>query len=313
MNRVHPERIVRVFELLLNGMSTRSIRRLCNISSVTVGDHMKRVATVSIQYQDELFRSLPLRQVQCDEMHAQVYGHRDKVSADVLERQAVVGDIWTWTAIDTDSKLFVNWLVGGRSMASGIKFFENLKRQVLPTTEVVSDGFRVYLQTVDRFFLETNHRFVVGGFGIHQDAESGAHTNHVERHNLTLRTTIARYQRRSNHKSKDIWYHLAHLGLYSMFYNFCRVHGSLRRETPAMRAGLADHVWTIADLYTLTEERLSETRRGRSREANEKIVAETLGSRVDLTSVNKSRLPVRPRGEHRYGDPLRIARHFKTA
>lgn len=240
--------LLRVLQLLLEGMSLRGVGRITGVSKQTINKHLRRLGAAAIVYQDTHLRELPMRRLQIDEMWSFIHGRSRNVEPESRQARRN-GDTWIWTSFDPDSKLVPFWLVGCRTLKVARAFVEGLRRTVNPGVEIVSDGFNAYLEAIDDGFLEANHRVAFDGF----DYRHNVNTNGVERHNLTLRTSLARLRRNGNAQTRSWESLVAHLGLYTLYYNFVRTHRTVR-VTPAMEAGLASSVWTLDDMVHLLDE-----------------------------------------------------------
>jgi len=186
-----------------------------------------------------------------------------------------VGDVWTWTAIDADSKLMISYLVGGRDAGYAYEFMQDVASRLTSRVQLTTDGHRPYLEAVeDAFGVDIDYAQLVKIYGTEQvKGESrysppkclGArphtvtgnpdarhiNTGYIERQNLTLRMSNRRFTRLTNGFSKKIENHKHSVALHFMHYNFCRIHKSLR-VTPAMEAGISNHVWSLEELANLT-------------------------------------------------------------
>jgi len=185
--------------------------------------------------------------------------------------------VWTWTAIDADSKLIVSWFIGTRNADAAYAFMQDVAGRLRGRVQLTTDGHKPYLAAVESAFgldidyamLQKNLRLDSGGEQRYSPAQclgaiptpivgkpNPAHisTSYVERQNLTMRMSMRRFTRLTNAFSKKVENHAAAVALYTLHYNFCRVHQTLR-VTPAMEAGLADHVWTIAEIVALMDRR----------------------------------------------------------
>ena len=225
-------------------------------------------------YQSERLRNLPCKRVQCDEIWAFCYSKEKNVSR---EDKGVLGhgDVWTWTAIDAESKLIVSYQVGKRDADYAQMFMADVAGRLANRVQLTTDGHAPYLQAVgDAFGAEIDYAMLVKHYGagsVTDQAGTAAHliateqrpingspdtkhisTSFVERQNLTMRMGMRRFTRLTNGFSKKVE-NLEHaVSLHFMHYNFARVHKSLR-VTPAMEAGLTDHVWTLEEIAALSE------------------------------------------------------------
>ena len=216
-------------------------------------------------------RGIRSQRVQCDEIWAFV-GAKEKNASDEKKLKGW-GDCWTWTGLDADSKLMISWRLGPRDGATAYEFMKDLAGRIANRVQLTTDGYRPYLAAVeDAFGGDIDYAMLVKVYGSAGDGETryspakclGAvpkditgepdpkhiSTSYVERSNLTMRMSMRRFTRLTNAFSKKLENHAAMVSLYFMYYNFGRVHQTLR-VTPAMEAGLSDHVWSIEELVGL--------------------------------------------------------------
>ena len=221
--------------------------------------------------QDETLRNLPCRRLQCDEIWSYVGGKDRNLSTE--KKEAGLGSIWTWTCIDADTKLIPTWLVGSRDAASAYEFMQDVASRLRHRVQLTTDGHRPYLNAVeDAFGADIDYAVLQKIYGAEQTDEkryspavclgceikeiTGSpdpkhiSTSYVERQNLTMRMSMRRFTRLTNAFSKKVENHAAAIALYFMYYNFGRVHQTLR-VTPAMEAGVANHVWTVEEIVAL--------------------------------------------------------------
>jgi len=227
------------------------------------------------RYQDEKLRSLPCKRVQADEIWAFCFA-KDKNLPEELKGKFGFGSVWTWTAICADTKLIVSWLVGERSAPYAIKFMDDLASRLANRVQLTTDGHKPYLEAVEGAFgsqidyamLEklytnppsegatryspaqccgTKTRKIMGN-------PDGQHisTSYAERMNLTIRMMNRRFTRLTNAHSKKVANHIHFLNLTFMWYNFARINQALR-ITPAMAAGVSDHVWSLEEIIGLLD------------------------------------------------------------
>ena len=225
-------------------------------------------------YQDETFHSLPCKRLQCDEIWSFV-GCKAK---NLTEKNACHGwgDIWTWTAIDADTKLVPCWYVGTREAQAAAIFMNDLRSRLANRVQLTTDAHRAYLYAVVGTVKDTvDYAQLVKLYGacpagpefrysppecigtridVIADEPNFKHvsTSYVERQNLTMRMSMRRFTRLTNGHSKKIENHGYAIALHFMHYNFCRIHQSLR-VTPAMKAGIADHIWELQDIVRLMD------------------------------------------------------------
>lgn len=247
--------------------------RLTGAGKNTVARLLVAIGKACSDYQDRVFVNLPCKKVQCDEVWSFV-GCKQK---NVKERHAGknFGDCWTWTALCSDTKLIPCWYVGTRDAGAAYHFMHDLAGRLANRVQLTTDGHKPYLSAVaDAFGSDIDYAQLVKIFGEGPKTEaryspaqcmgakkaviSGApefehvSTSHVERSNLTLRMSNRRFTRLTNAFSKKVENHEAMLALSFFFYNFCRIHQTLRC-TPAMEAGLADHVWELSEVLALLD------------------------------------------------------------
>ena len=206
---------------------------------------------------------LPCRRIQCDEIWSFCYAKRKNTPAR-FQGQFGVGDVWTWVAFDPDTKLVPCWYLGNRSLQTAKLFMRDLAGRLLHRIQLTTDGYEPYIEAVyDAFGENVDFAMVVKDFveGTAARAEvvSGdpdpmhMSTSLIERQNLTMRMGMRRYARKTNAFSKKIENHAFHLGLFYMNYNYARPHQSLHGVSPAQAAGIADHMWDVAEIVELLE------------------------------------------------------------
>ncbi len=277
MNKLSPEQRAQVIHLLCEGMSIRAIERMTGCSKHTIAKLLSDAGRVLGAYQDDVFRNLPCQRVQVDEIWSFVYAKAKNVEgAKAAPEEA--GDVWTWTAIDADTKLVFSTLVGGRDAAFADAFIHDVASRLANRVQLTSDGHRAYLQAVkEAFGTDIDYAQLVklyGMKGLGREAEvryspaicTGAvskrrigrpdpkhvSTSYVERQNLTMRMHMRRFTRLTNAFSKKIDAHANAVALHFAYYNFVRIHKTLRM-TPAMAAGVTDRLWDVSDLVALVE------------------------------------------------------------
>src|SRR5271165_3447941 len=272
MNRLPIAKRVQILGMLVEGNSLRATSRLCDVSINTVTKLLVDLGTVCAQYHDANVRNVRVRRLQCDEIWCFI-GAKAKNVTPEQEAQGW-GDVWTWTGIDADTKLCVSYLVGGRDGKWAFDFMEDCAERIRGRVQVTTDGHRAYLDAVEGAFgMEVDYAQLQKIYGAPMDEEirrysparcigsdmkvvSGdpdpkhVSTSFVERQNLTLRMGNRRFTRLTNGFSKKVENHCHSVALHYMYYNFCRVHQTLR-VTPAMEAGLSDHVWSLEELCAL--------------------------------------------------------------
>lgn len=274
MKKLSTAKRAQIVHMLVEGNSLRSTARMADVSLNTVTKLLRDMGTVCAQFHEFRVRGLRCKRIQCDEIWAFNYcKDRTVPSAKAAPEQA--GSIWTWTAICADSKLIVGYEVGDRGAGTAHEFMQDVAGRLDNRIQITTDGHRVYLDAVeDAFGSKVDYAMLIKLYGSSPEGESryspaecigtrvetiqgapdDAHvsTSYVERQNLTMRMAIRRFTRLTNGFSKRFENHCHAVALHFMHYNFCRVHRSLR-VTPAMEAGIANHVWEIADLVRLLE------------------------------------------------------------
>jgi IS1 family transposase len=224
------------------------------------------------EYQDRVLRNLPCKRIQCDEIWSFCYS-KDKNVPDDKIGQFGYGDVWTWTAIDADSKLVPSWYIGNRDMDSAMTFINDLAGRLKNRIQLTTDGLKIYINAVEEAFgqdidfsqliklygsepINENRYSPAKCIGTHPEVIQGkpdlkhVSTSYVERQNLTMRMSMRRFTRLTNAFSKKVENLGRAVALHFMYYNFCRIHQSLR-ITPAMAACVTDHVWDIEDIIAL--------------------------------------------------------------
>jgi IS1 family transposase len=276
MNRLPLERRAQIIGLLAEGNSLRAATRLADVSINTVTKLLLDVGAACEEYQDKTIRGLKTKRIQCDEIWAFVYAKTRNVPEE-RKGEFGYGDVWTWTALDADTKLIPSWAVGRRDAFTAQAFIRDLADRLASRVQLTTDGHKVYLEAVEGAFgTEIDYAMLVkmyeGDSGRKAPAEqryspaqcTGSQkvkitgnpawrdisTSYVERQNLTMRMSMRRFTRLTNAFSKKLDNHKAAIALHFMHYNFARIHKTLR-VTPAMEAGLADHVWSLAEIAGL--------------------------------------------------------------
>lgn len=273
MNRLKTAQQVAVVKALVEGNSIRSTVRLTGVAKNTVVKLLVELGAACAEFQDKTLVNLPCQRVQADEIWAYIGAKERAIRKDpsVKERNKDAGDIWTWTAIDADSKLMVSYAVGPRNLPMAIDFMKDVAARLRYRVQLTTDAYRLYLTAVDQAFMEEVdyaqlHKIYANeGRGKYSPPEcigckpkvvigepdpSHISTSYVERQNLTMRMSMRRFTRLTNGFSKKLENHMAAVSLYFMWYNFGRVHQTLR-VTPAMEAQVADHVWSVEEIVGL--------------------------------------------------------------
>jgi IS1 family transposase len=276
MNRLSTAQRVAVVKALVEGNSIRATVRLTGVAKNTVQKLVLDLGAAVAKFQDETLRNLSVRRVQVDEIWSFCYAKKKTVQKDpeILKRNKHAGDVWTVTAIDAESKLSVSWLVGNRTASNAYAIMADIRDRVSNKIQLTTDQLAIHMRAVDQAFIGTEvdygmlHKiYAGGGDGRYSPAEcigcerkavirdpdpDHISTPYVERHNLSMRTSMRRYTRLTNAFSRKVENHTAMLAIYFMWYNFGRVHQTLR-VTPAMEAGVSDHVWSVEEIVDLLE------------------------------------------------------------
>jgi IS1 family transposase len=274
MYRLSTDKQVAVISALVEGGSVRSTSRLTGAAKGTILSLLVKVGTACAKYQDRIIRNVSAKRVQVDEIWS-IVGCKQKNLTEKIAAERVAGDVWTFVAIEAQTKLVLSWLVGRRDAGCATDFLQDVGGRLRNRIQLTTDGHKMYLAAVeDAFGGNIDCSMLVKLYGASSDGETryspavcigctsetivGApnakhiSTSYIERQNLTMRMNIHRFTRLTNAFSKKIENHMHSVALFYMHYNFARVHQTLR-VTPAMEAGIACHVWSIEEIVVLTE------------------------------------------------------------
>ncbi|TFV72339.1 DDE domain-containing protein [Bradyrhizobium frederickii] len=278
MNRLPTEKRAQILQMLCEGSSMRSISRVADVSLNTVTKLLADAGNACAAFHDATVRNVKSQRIQCDEIWSFAYAKAKNV-ASAKAAPIGSGDVWTWTAIDADSKLILTWLVGDRDASAASDFIADLKPRLANRVQLTTDGHKAYLHAVSQEFgpdgvdygmlvklygsdPQPQKRYSPAKLiGIDKDLILGSpdvehiSTSYVERQNLTMRMSMRRFTRLTNAFSKKVENHYHALSLYFVWYNFVRSHKSLKGSTPAMAAGLVSSPLEMADIVTLIDQR----------------------------------------------------------
>jgi IS1 family transposase len=274
MNKLNADKKAAVIAALVEGCSIRSTARLTGVAKSTILRLLEDVGAACAEYHNVMVRNIKAQRIQVDEIWSFCYAKQKNVTREIAETQ-IAGDVWTWVALDSDSKLAVSWLVGQRGADSATDFMQDVAARLANRVQLTSDGHKVYLNAViDAFADDVDYAQLIKYFGNDPEAQkryspakcNGCEkirilgnpdpqhisTSHVERQNLTMRMNMRRFTRLTNAFSKKIENHMHSVSLFYMHYNFVRIHQTLK-TTPAVAAGVSQKSWTIADIVALAE------------------------------------------------------------
>lgn len=275
MNRLPTEVRAKALEMLVEGSSMRSVSRLLGISITTVSTLLVNAGRVTEVFHDQIVREVRSQRIECDEIWSFCYA-KGKTAVKLEDGPDDAGTIWTWTAIDPDSKLIVSWLVGNRDLDSARKFMYDLNSRLANRVQISTDGWLSYPEAVtDAFGYRVDFAQIVRPKDLEDPSQmksakkirvignpdmASVTTNHVERQNLTMRMSIKRFTRQTNAFSKKVENHCHALALYFFHYNFCRRHMTIGR-TPAEEVGLSGYPLNMRWLCDLMDELAPRPRR----------------------------------------------------
>ncbi|HOO51322.1 MAG TPA: IS1 family transposase [Deltaproteobacteria bacterium] len=272
MNSLKPDKQRAILAALVEGNSIRATCRMTGAAKGTVLKLLVDVGEACYEYQDKMLRNLTCKRIQCDEIWAFCHA-KEKNVPDYHKGEFGYGDVWTFTSIDADSKLIINWHIGRRDAANATIFMKDLAARIKNRVQLTTDGHKMYLNAVENAFggdIDFSQLIKIYGnspesevryspaecTGIEKQRIEGnpdpkhVSTSYVERQNLTMRMGMRRFTRLTNGFSKKVYNMACAVSLHFMYYNFCRVHQTLR-VTPAMEAGVSDHIWKIEDILNL--------------------------------------------------------------
>ena len=283
----------KIIHLLCEGMSIRAVCRTTGVAKNTVAKLLSDVGKVCMAYHDEHVRNLTSKRIQVDEAWAFIYLKQKNVATAKAAAEGA-GDIWTWVAVDADTKLVAGYFLGGRDGDCAKWFIDDVATRLANRVQLTSDGHKAYLEAVEGVFgADIDYAQLVKLYGATSDSAKGryspadctgiiktpiegkpdpAHisTSLIERQNLTMRMHLRRFTRLTNAFSKKVENHAYAVALHIMYYNFVKIYTKLRRS-PAMAAGVSDRLWEISDIVALWE---TVEPKAKKRSAYEKTPAE---------------------------------------
>jgi IS1 family transposase len=273
MNKLTNETRAQVLSMLCEGMGINATCRVTGVAKMTVLKLLADAGAACEKFHDENVRNVKSKKIQCDEIWSFCYAKEKNVPAAVAAPEEA-GDVWTWTALDADSKLIVSYLVGGRDAGYATEFMQDVAGRLANRVQLTTDGHKAYLNAVeDAFAGDVDFAQLIKLYGAVPESQQRRYspapctgslkrrvngnpnpehvsTSHVERQNLTMRMHMRRFTRLTNAFSKKIENHVHAISLHFMFYNFCKIHSTLR-ITPAMAAGISTKVWELSDIVAL--------------------------------------------------------------
>jgi IS1 family transposase len=276
MNKLSVGKRAQIIGMMVEGMSIRSISRMTGASKNTIVKLLADAGSAFAAYQDRTLRNLPCNRIQCDEIWLFVYSKQENVPEE-MRGELGVGDVWTWTAIDADTKLVPSFMVGTRDGGTAYDFMQDLAGRLASRVQLTTDGHKAYLEAVEAAFgADIDFAQLVKIYGPSTtkgperkyspenfcgtkvsivtgdpDGEKIS-TSYVERQNLTMRISMRRFTRLTNAFSKKVENHVHAIAIYFMHYNFSRIHQTLR-VTPAMAAGVTDKLMSLEDMIAVVD------------------------------------------------------------
>ena len=275
MNRLDITKQTQVVSALLEGCSIRSTVRMTGASKNTIAKLLIELGNACSKYMNEHLVNLPCQRLQVDELWSFVFAKQKNVKPKHFENGGYAGDVWTWIAIDADTKLIPSFMIGQRDPETARAFMEDLAGRLSNRLQLTSDGLKAYLSAVKSAFVsDIDYAMLIKIYGNNSEGQKRyspaeclgiekktikgqpdpekISTSYIERQNLTVRMHNRRFTRLTNAFSKKVENHLASLAIHYMHYNFVRIHQSLR-VTPAMAANVTDSLWSVEDLVKLLE------------------------------------------------------------
>jgi IS1 family transposase len=277
MNKLPVAKRVQILSMLCEGSSMRSISRVVDVSINTVTKLLEDAGAACAAHHDAHVRGVKSARIQCDEIWAFCYA-KQKNAPSAKAAPEMAGDVWTWTAIDADTKLMISYLSGGRDADYALALMDDLRQRLVNRVQLTTDGHKAYLSAVEEAFGDDiDYAQLVKLYGAAPEVFKGRYspaecigarkepitgnpdkkhvsTSYVERANLTMRMSMRRFTRLTNAFSKKLENHHHAQALYFTFYNFVRIHKTLKMS-PAMAAGISDRLWSMEDVVALIDAR----------------------------------------------------------
>lgn len=254
MNQLSLARRAAIVRCLVEGNTTRGTSRLAGVSRCTVGRLLREMGALSQVYLRHVLRGLPCKRIGCDE----IYSFIGCKKWDSPQKDKIRGAAWTWTAICMETKLIICWHTGPRTMGNALSLMRDLRERTVGRVQITTDALGSYPLAVEEAFGRDADYAAIDGEILGNPDPAWVSNSHVESHNGIMRSSLARFKRKGRGFSRTKEDHEAALALYFMHYNFCRRHSTLtkrlgRPATPAIAAGLTDHVWTAEELCHMAE------------------------------------------------------------
>ncbi len=273
MNKVSNTKRVQVIKALVEGMGINAVCRVTDVSKNTVLKLLADIGNASAIYQNKVFRDLQCKRIECDEIWSFCFAKQKNVREE-HQGEFGYGDVYTWVAIDAETKLVPSWLVGRRDGVSAMEFIKDLASRLSNRVQLTTDGHKAYLNAIEETFgSEIDYAMLIKVYGGEQSEvryspadclgtmkerivgnpnRELVSTSYVERQNLTMRMSMRRFTRLTNAHSKKIENHIHAISLHYMVYNFAKIHSTLRCS-PAMAAGVSKTLWSIEDIVRLLD------------------------------------------------------------
>jgi IS1 family transposase len=278
MNKMPLAKRTQVLTLLCEGVSMRSIERIVGCSINTVDKLLRDAGEAALAHHDKAVRGVKAQRIQCDEIWSFVHAKQKNAPTSSRRGDPTIGDCWTWTAIDADSKLLVSYMVGGRDAEFALMLMDDLRGRLANRVQLTTDGHKAYLSAVEEAFgADVDYGMLVKLYGEPSTSHEASRryspsecvgarkdkitgnpdpkhisTSYTERANLTMRMSMRRFTRLTNAFSKKLQNHEYMVALYALWYNFVRIHKTLR-TSPAMAAGIENRLWSMEDVVALVD------------------------------------------------------------